>query len=150
MIKLLLIFLSVSISFNVVANESGFKILTNVKKVRPSIGNCHMGTCSWSKPRSVRVVQQSEEQAILEVKLLGGESADEGKHPAISWNKEPHKIVITCSYKHPSVSMNGQVDELPLSPNGVPDVLISATNLYFQYCHSYNGDGSQKFGYNVE
>ena len=117
------------------------------------MGNCHMGTCSWSKPISVRAVQQSKEQAILEITLLGGESADEGKRPTIRWNKEPHKIVITCSYNHPSVSMDGQVDELPLNANGVPDVLISATNLYFQYCHSYNNgqyDGIKKFGYNVE
>jgi hypothetical protein len=41
------------------------------------------------------------------------------------------------------------VDELPLNPRGVPDILISATNLYFQFCHSYDGNGIENFGYNV-
>jgi hypothetical protein len=139
------------------ASNVGFKLLTDVEKKPPSIGNCHMGSCSWAKPLSVRVVQKSEEQAILEVELLGGDSTHEDveNYPStyegvdIKWNKEPHKVVITCSYKHPTVSMDGQVDELPLNPRGVPDILISATNLYFQFCHSYDGNGIENFGYNV-
>jgi hypothetical protein len=135
-----------------------FKLLTDVEKTPPSIGRCHMNACSWGQPHSVRVVQKSQEQAILEVELLGGESTHEDveNYPStyegvdIKWNKEPHKVIITCSYKHPTVSMDGQVDELPLNSKGVPDISISATNLYFQFCHSYDGNNAiEKFGYNV-
>lgn len=142
------------ISFSAIANEAitDFKILTQVKKVKPALGNCHMGDCSWSKPISVHIVQQSEEQAILEVNLIGGKSTDE-KNSAIKWNKKPHKITIVCSHQHPSVSIDGQTDELALNPNGVVGVLTSSANLYFQYCHSHIGDdaeSSRKFGYNIQ
>jgi hypothetical protein len=142
------------ISFSAVANEASaeFKILTKVKKVKPALGNCHMGNCSWSKPVSVHIVQQSQEQAILEVNLIGGESTDE-KNSSVTWDKKPHKITIVCSRQHPSISIDGQTDELTLNPNGVAGASTSAANLYFQYCHSYIGDdaeASRKFGYNIQ
>jgi hypothetical protein len=135
-----------------------FKLLTDVDKTPPSIGRCIWLSCSWGKPLSVRVLQKSLEQVILEVELLGGESTHEKvedypttyKGVDIKWNKEPHKVIITCSYKHPSTSLDGQVSELPLNSKGVPSVLESATNLYFQFCHSYDGNNPiEKFGYNV-
>jgi hypothetical protein len=135
--------------------NSGFNIPTNFQT--PLVGNCEMGSCSWSKGLAVRIVKKSSEQAILEVKLLGGESAFDpetttNKPDDIHWNKKPHVVVITCSYAHPSVSMNGQVDDLPLGPNGVPGVLLSSASLYFEYCHSFHGDEDaiKKFGYNIQ
>ncbi len=151
-IQLLLILASFLISLSVVAKAeaSEFNILTNIKKIPPSLGRCHMDSCSWSKPISVHAVQKSSEQAVLEVNLLGGESANEnGK---IKWSKKPHKITIVCSSQHPSVSINDQTDELALNPDGVAGVFTSGANLYFQYCHSYTGDdaeASKKFGYNI-
>jgi len=142
------------ISFSVIAKETdaGFKILTKVKKARPEIGNCHMDVCSWSKPVSVRIVQESLEQAVLEANLIGGESGNSKGSP-VKWDKKPHKITIVCSRQHPSVSIDGQTDELALNPNGVAGAFTSAANLYFQYCHSYIGDdagASKKFGYNIQ
>ena len=164
MLRILMVTLGILFNINSVfaGSNTGFNLLTNIKKVPPSIGRCHMDGCSWSKPVSVRVVQKSEEQAILEVALLGGESTHkDGNYPDnykgvnIDWDKEPHKVVITCSYKHPSVAIDDQIDVLPLNPDGVSGFLESSANLYFEYCHSYNtngdnSDGSKRFGYNIQ
>lgn len=97
-----------------------------------------------------------QEQVILEIKHLYGDSIHEGDYPEtynealINWDKTPKIVVIICSYSHPSVSTSDQVDELPLGPGGAPGFFTFSTNLYFKYCHSYDGDGSEEFGYNVE
>lgn len=128
-----------------------FKI--NQKSGFITYGSCHMESCSWAKAVSTSIVQNTPNQAILDVKILGGNSPDvSNAAKKISWAKKPHKITITCSYQHPSISIGGQLDVLPLNSFGVPRVLESSANLYFAYCHSFNGDisdGIKKFGYNV-
>lgn len=137
------------------AERAKFKI--NSDHFIPTLGNCYMDSCSWSKGLAVKIIQQSSEQLILQVNLLGGESIHtNGRYPRsyreakIKWNNKPHSIVITCSYAHPSIAINGQLDELPLGAQGVPDVLISEASLYFEYCHSSSRwDQAEKFGYNL-
>jgi hypothetical protein len=162
-IFLFTVFLLVSGFTNTTYAKSKFKLLTDVGKVPPTIGRCHMGSCTWGRTISVRIVQQSEEQAILEVTLLGGESIHDNpedypnsynKSIPIEWDKETHKIVVTCSYEHPSVAVDNQITALALGFTD-PEIFTSDVVTYFQYCHSYyegtkgydDYDGSEKFGY---
>lgn len=131
---------------------SPFKIFKGTGSVNH--GRCHMHSCSWSKSISTRVVQFSEEQAILEVKLLGGTTSlgDNIKPPtAHEWNKKPHTVVITCSYDHPSTAVGSQLTELEFDEYGVPGVFESSARLYFKYCHSEDlmdiSEAASKYGY---
>lgn len=133
------------------AAQVPFKI--NQKSGFITYGSCHMDSCSWAKAVSTKIIQNTPDQAILEVKILGGDSPDTpNAAKKISWDKKPHQITLVCSYTHPSIGVGSQLDELPLNNQGIPRVLESSANLYFAYCHSFNGDtsdGIKKFGYNV-
>ncbi|ESK57123.1 hypothetical protein [Acinetobacter tjernbergiae] len=144
--------LSIALTPTTYGAPTPFKI--NQKTGFITYGSCHMESCSWAKSVSTTIIQNTPNQAILDVKILGGNSPDvSNAAKKISWAKKPHKITLTCSYQHPSISIGGQLDVLPLNSFGVPRVLESSANLYFAYCHSFNGDisdGIKKFGYNVQ
>lgn len=119
-----------------------------------TMGSCHMDECSWSKSIATKIIQNTRSQAILDVTLIGGSSPMvENSRSKIRWNKKPHKVTIVCSYQHPSIGLDDQLDELPLNSSGVPRILESGAELYFNYCHSFTGGNSagiEKFGYNVQ
>ncbi|GAA5003070.1 hypothetical protein GCM10023206_06420 [Acinetobacter puyangensis] len=134
------------------AAQVPFKI--NQKTGFITYGSCHMDSCSWAKAVSTSIVQNTPNQVILDVRILGGDSPNvSNASKKISWAKKPHKITLVCSYQQPSISVGGQLDVLPLNDFGVPRVLESSANLYFAYCHSFNGeidDGIKKYGYQVQ
>ncbi len=122
-----------------------------------SLGRCHMEECSWSKSITTRVVQQTANETVLKVTVLGGTSAnpdDSGsnaKQPKIHWANKPYERTLHCSYQRPTIGMGSKSDVLPLNANVVPGNLESGANLYFKYCHSdmTSTDPIRKYGYNV-
>lgn len=140
-----------------VPSTSRFKIFNQPNVV--SLGRCYMEECSWSKSISTRVIQQTANETVLKVTLLGGsskntddsDSISHAKPAKISWAKTPHELTLHCSYQRPSVALGNQVDRLPLNANSTPDYLESSVNLYFKYCHSdmTSKDPIRKYGYNV-
>lgn len=132
------------------------------KIVRPNdqvtIGRCHMGSCSWAKWKSVKLLSSADSQVVLEATLLGGSSEHEeiedypysSEGASIIWNSEPHTVKVICSREAPSVG-----DEiLPLgSESGVSGAQESAAEVYFVACHSHSDgypSGIEKFSYAVK
>ncbi|MDO8322690.1 MAG: hypothetical protein Q7T23_07085 [Phenylobacterium sp.] len=111
----------------------------------PEIGNCHMGACSWSKTNSKRQLRGSQAGTLYELTLQGGTSSHSGNdYPAgysasvpIQWNDEAHKVWVFCSKVLPTVMIKVgnayQVDTLDFV-NGVPNVQVSAAEIYASVC----------------
>lgn len=111
----------------------------------PEIGNCHMGECSWSKTNSKRQLRGSQAGTLYELTLQGGTSSHSGNdYPAaysasvpIQWNDEAHKVWVFCSKALPTVMIKAgnayQVDTLDFV-NGVPNVQVSAAEIYTSVC----------------
>jgi hypothetical protein len=126
-----------------------------------TMGNCHMGSCSWAKWLTVRSEQLEANEQTLLITLLGGSSDHEDDYPDspdgvnISWNSDSHAITVNCSYTKPSVSFDEQIDLLPLNvTSSIPDTLFSSVSTYFEACHSDFSSSKidekiKKYGYNV-
>jgi len=115
----------------------------------PTLGRCHMDSCSWSKTMSKEEIASDERGRLIMLKLLGGSSQndDNQKKPKIKWNKSPHNVYIFCSKKLPTVMMESegelQVDVLDFW-QGIPAVHESSANLYRETCHSGSGNISDE------
>ncbi len=143
-----------------VAPSKYMPLLTPNEKI--TMGNCHMGSCSWSKWLSVKPEQSEPNDQTLLVTLLGGSSDHPDDYPHtsdgvdISWNSDSHIVKISCSYTKPSMTVDDQIELLPLSATAnIPDVLISSVSMYFEACHSdFNSlpidEMVKKHGYNVQ
>lgn len=111
---------------------------------------CYRDPCSVGKVVSFRKLQQSKDQSMIELKMLGGTQADGSR---IVWNRKPHSLIITCSKTRPAIDMDGQASIIPLNPDGVPGVMENSASLYLQACHGYTqGDtagASARYGYNI-
>lgn len=137
------------------ATKSRFNIFDKPNVV--SLGRCHMDECSWSKSITTRVIQQTTNETILKVTVIGGtsdnpdDSGSNTKPSKIRWDNKPYDLTLRCSYQRPTIGMGSQSDVLPLNSNGVPGALESGENLYFKYCHSdmTSADPIRKYGYNV-
>lgn len=136
------------------ATHAEFNIL-NVPDVI-SIGRCNMGYCSWSKSLSTKIISRSNENVLLEATLLGGTSVFEPQEDGsgvqgIEWNKKPHKVIVNCSYKRPSIGSGSQLTMLDLSSyDAMPARNDGDISLYLKYCHSFIDDHDhalKDFGY---
>lgn len=125
-----------------------FEINTKVNEISES---CYHDPCSVGKSISTKIVRESNDEITLNVKLLGGSKDWDSKK--IIWNDEPHELTVTCSKRKPRISFGDQTDILTLNNEmGVPGVLISSAELYFNYCHSSKlpiDEATIKFNYNV-
>ncbi|MCA4777431.1 hypothetical protein [Empedobacter stercoris] len=126
-----------------------FKINNKINDINES---CYHDPCSVSKTLSVEKVRENSEEVTLNVKILGGsKNWDSNK---VDWNNQSHKITVVCSKTRPRISIGDQTDILPLNNQmGVPGVLVSSAELYFNYCHSTKDMAIEaainKFNYNV-
>lgn len=120
---------------------------TTIPSVVPTLGRCHMDSCSWSKTLSKEEITSDDRGKLIKLKLLGGESPNDNKKPKIKWNKEPHEVYIFCSTRLPAVMMASggklQVDVLDFW-GGIPGVYESGANLYRETCHSGSADISDE------
>ena len=76
-----------------------------------------------------------------------------GEDESTEWNDTTHTIQ-KHSIEKPTVRMEGQVTVVPLNKDlGVPDVLMSDTEIYAHACHgNFNGtleNMTTNYGYNV-
>lgn len=112
---------------------------------------CYREPCSIAKVIGFKQLAKTSKSSMLELTLLGGERQYKKKN--VRWNKNPHKVYITCSQDNPTMTLDGQVTILPLNPSmSVPGVLTSDTELYLWACHNFKGSdtvAARKFGYNV-
>lgn len=60
----------------------------------PTLGRCHMDSCSWSKTLGKEEITSDDRGKLIKLKLLGGESPNDDKKPKIKWNKDPHEVYI--------------------------------------------------------
>lgn len=132
-----------------VASNPEFQINTKTNVISES---CYHDPCSVGKTLSIKIVRQDKDETTLNVKVLGGSKDwDSNK---IEWNAEPHEITVVCSKTKPRVSIGDQTDLLTLNNDlGVPGVLISTAEVYFEKCHSSNlpiEKAVNKFHYNVQ
>lgn len=115
---------------------------------------CYREPCSVAKVLGFEVLPQNTGESRITLILLGGTRPYEGK--AVSWNEQPHGVIIDCSVSRPSVATIGRPPVLlPLgSETGVPGVLTSAANLYLKACHNTSIGNMDTvistFGYKVE
>lgn len=113
---------------------------------------CYHNPCSGAKVVAFKQLDKSLESSVIELTLLGY-SRDWHSKKKI-WNKKPHKVFVTCSINNPTLTMDGQVTQLPINNGlGVPGVLMSDYELYMRACHNTDIDAekaSAKYGYNVE
>jgi hypothetical protein len=106
----------------------------------PTLGRCHMDSCSWSKTLSKKEIASDERGKLILLQLLGGSSPndDNQNKPKITWNKSSHEVYIFCSTRLPAVMMESggelQVDVLDFW-EGIPDIYESSANLYRETCH---------------
>lgn len=132
-----------------VASNPGFQINTKINIISES---CYHDPCSVGKTLSTKVVRQDKDETTLNVKVLGG--SKDWDSTKIEWNAEPHEITVVCSKTKPRVSIGDQTDILTLNNDvGVPGVLISTAEIYFEKCHSSKlpiDQAVQKFHYNVK
>lgn len=132
-----------------VSSNPEFQINTKTNIISES---CYHDPCSVGKTLSIKIVRQDKDETTLNVKVLGGSKDWDSKK--IEWNTEPHEITVVCSKSKPRVSIGDQTDILPLNNNlGVPGVLISTAEVYFEKCHSSNlpiEKAVDKFHYNVQ
>jgi hypothetical protein len=117
----------------------------------PLLGNCHMDTCSYSREVGRETVREAPSGRLLRVSLLGGTQGDAGDDgpsddAPIIWDRQPHDIFVFCSTALPAVMLPIagqrllQTDLLDfLGPDGIPDVLTTSANLYFDICHGIRG-----------
>lgn len=144
-----ILFISLFSLFSMLVKAENFN--HSAVKIGKITESCYHNPCSVAKIKGFRQLQKSPEQSMLELTLLGGKK--EWKKKKIIWNKHPHKVYIICSKTHPTISIDGQSEVLPLSPDDmIPGVLMSDAELYFLACHAYKGnveDGVNKFGYHA-
>lgn len=115
-------------------------------------GNCHMGSCNYTKVLTKEIVSSSEFEVQMQATILNGNKDFEGEYPTsipsdIEWYSTSENVQVTCSYANPKIGSNDLVD---LDFTMVSDVQISAANLYFALCHnSYDGypSGTEVFQY---
>lgn len=118
----------------------------------PTLGNCHMDACSWSKELSRDFRGSSPRGMLYEVVLLGGSSVHrDGRydHKApIKWNAAPHTTYVLCSKTMPLVmgTYDGvfQADFLQIG-SGVIGAYQSSLNLYGHVCHNTTITDEQTF-----
>ncbi|MDE2420108.1 MAG: hypothetical protein KGO49_02855, partial [Gammaproteobacteria bacterium] len=96
-----------------------------------------MDQCSWSKSIATHIIQQTTNETVLKVAVLGGTSdnpEDSGSHakPKIRWDNKTYDLTLHCSYQRPTIAMGSQSDVLPLNASGVPSYLESGAALYFK------------------
>ncbi len=120
---------------------------TKVNSADPTLGRCHMDSCSWSKTLSKEEITSDDRGKLIKLKLLGGESPNDDKKPKIKWNKDPHEVYIFCSTRLPAVIMASgeklQVDVLDFW-GGIPGVYESDASLYRETCHSGSANMSDE------
>lgn len=113
----------------------------------PTLGRCHMDSCSWSKTLGKEEITSDDRGKLIKLKLLGGESPNDDKKPKIKWNKDPHEVYIFCSTRLPAVIMASggklQVDVLDFW-GGIPGVYESDASLYRETCHSGSANMSDE------
>lgn len=122
-----------------------------------NLGRCHMDSCSWSQSQSTKILSNTKTEMMLEATILGGTSPFDPEEDSsngdekIVWNKKPHKVILYCSHEHPRASLDKEMTYFNFK-EGIPGILESDVNLYFEYCHSYTGGVDEnaiaEFGYN--
>lgn len=113
----------------------------------PLLGNCHMGSCSYSREIRRAIMRETPAGRLFRVTLLGGEQGEAGddgpsEDAPIVWNREPHDIFVFCSTRLPAVMMRLpgrrtlQTDLLDLGgPEAITTILVSSANIYMEICH---------------
>ncbi|MDO4441057.1 MAG: hypothetical protein Q4B81_02625 [Moraxella sp.] len=135
------------------ANAKVVKFDHSGVKVGSIVESCYHNPCSGAKVIGFKKLSSSPSSAMIELKLLGYSRDWDSKKK--DWNKKSHKIFITCSIDHPTLTIDGQVTTLPLnSENAIPGVLYSDYTMYAATCHGRDNLDetrlAKKYGYDVQ
>lgn len=148
-----ILFLFVSI-FSLPAFSAKIKFNHSGVQKGAIIKGCYHNPCSIGKVIKFKQLSKTSTSSQIELTMHGATQYldDNGNPKKTIWNKQTHKVYVTCSIRYPTLTSGDDVHILPLNPNtSAYGANFNNINFYLTACHNDPDEEKivKKFGYKV-